>query len=144
MNNLSTSKFSVANTQLKNIKRQGGWTFWSLMFVLLTVLFFAYVGMQLVPVYSENENVKNAMQLAIDNVDPQKGTRQQVVRTLQDQLYLDGSHYLLDYKTDLKVRRSRKQFIIETNYRREIPLFFNLGVFANFDNIVEKSLVAPK
>ena len=144
MNNLRTSKFLANKKQLKNIKRQGSWTFWSLLFVLLVVLFFAYVGMQLVPIFSENENVKNAMQLAIDNVDPQKGTRQQVIRKLQDQLYLDGSHYLLDYKTDLKVSRSRKQFIIETHYRREIPLFFNVGVFANFDNVVEKNLVAPK
>ncbi|MFT5137663.1 MAG: hypothetical protein ACI9XU_000020 [Arenicella sp.] len=141
MNNLGTSKFSANKNQLKNIKRQGGWTFWSLLFVLLTVLFFAYVGMQLVPVFTENKNVENAMQLAIDNVDPRKATRQQIVRKLQDQLYLDGSHYLLDYKTDLKVSRTRKKFIIETHYRREIHLFFNVGVYANFDNVVEKTLV---
>jgi|TARA_B110000908_G_C9961888_1_gene317242 hypothetical protein len=141
MNNLGTSKFSANKDQLKNIKRQGGWTFWSLLFALLTVLFFAYVGMQLVPIFTENKNVENAMQLAIDNVDPRKATRKQIVRKLQDQLYLDGSHYLLDYKTDLKVSRTRKKFIIETHYRREIPLFFNVGVYANFDNVVEKTLV---
>lgn len=144
MNNIRTSKGSIGSTQLKNIKRQGGWTFWSLLFVLSTVLFFAYVGMQLVPIYSENQNIKNAMQLAVDNVDPNKGTRQQVIRKMNAQLYLDGSHELLDYKTDLKVRRSRKQFIIETNYRREIPLFFNLGVYATFDNIVEKELLTSR
>lgn len=144
MNNLRTSTFGANRRQLKNIKRQGGWTFWSLLFTLLTVLFFAYVGMQLVPVFSENKNVENAMQLAIDNVDPTKATRRQVVRRLQDQLYLDGSHYVLDYKTDLKVARSRKKFIIETHYRREIPLFFNIGVFVNFDNVVETNLVVPK
>jgi hypothetical protein len=141
MNNLGTSKFSANKNQLKNIKRQGGWTFWSLLFVLLTVFFFAYVGMQLVPIFTENKNVKNAMQLAIDNVDSRKATRQQIVRKLQDQLYLDGSHDLLDYKTDLKLSRTRKELIIETHYRREIPLFFNVGVYANFDNVVEKTLV---
>ncbi|MFT4630412.1 MAG: hypothetical protein ACI8PV_001534 [Dinoroseobacter sp.] len=141
MNNLGTSKFSANKNQLKNIKRQGGWTFWSLLFVLLTVFFFAYVGMQLVPIFTENKNVKNAMQLAIDNVDSRKATRQQIVRKLQDQLYLDGSHDLLDYKTDLKLSRTRKKLIIETHYRREIPLFFNVGVYANFDNVVEKTLV---
>lgn len=96
--------------------------------------------MQLVPIYAENENVKNAMQLAIDDLDPNRATRQQVVRKLEAQLYLDGSHYLLDYKNELKVRRSRKQFIIEINYRQEIPLFFNLGVYADFDNKVDRDL----
>ena len=141
MNNLRTSKFPANRKQLKNINRQGGWTFWSLLFVLLIGFLFAYVGMQLVPVFSANENVKHAMQLTIDNLDPNRATRQQVVRKIQAQLYLDGSHYLIDYKDDLKVIRSRKKFIIETHYRREIPLFYNVGLYANFDNVVERSLI---
>ena len=144
MNNLRASTFCANKRQLKNIKRQGGWTFWSLLFVLLTVFFFAYVGMQLAPIFAENKNVENAMQLAIDNVDPTKTNRRQVVRKLQNQLYLDGSHALLDYKTDLKFTRSRKEFIIETHYRREVHLFFNIGVFVTFDNVVEKNLGIPK
>ena len=122
MNNLRASTFCANKRQLKNIKRQGGWTFWSLLFVLLTVFFFEYVGMQLAPIFAENK----------------------VVRMLQNQLYLDGSHALLDYKTDLKVTRSRKKFIIETHYRREIHLFFNIGVFVTFDNVVEKNLGIPE
>jgi hypothetical protein len=100
--------------------------------------------MQLAPIFAENKNVENAMQLAIDNVDPTKTNRRQVVRKLQNQLYLDGSHALLDYKTDLKFTRSRKKFIIETHYRREVHLFFNIGVFVTFDNVVEKNLGIPK
>lgn len=123
-----------------NIRHQGGWTFWSLTFVLLVILFFAYVGMRLVPVYAVNENVKNAMNLAIQNVDMRRVSRAEIIRRMNDQLYLDGSHKVLNYKTDLKVSRSKKLFIVETNYRREIPLFLNLSLVASFENRAEREL----
>jgi len=122
------------------MRRQGGWTFWSLTFVLLIILFFTYVGMRLVPVYAVNENVKNAMEVAVQNVDMQRVTRAEIIRRINDQLYLDGSHDILNYKTDLKVSRSNKVFVVETKYRREIPLFLNLSLVASFDNRTERLL----
>lgn len=127
-------------SRFSNIKQQNGWTFWSLMFVMSVILFFTYVGMQLVPIYAANENVKNAMIRSIDDEKLSKLNRAVIIRKMNAQLYLDGSHKLLNYKTDLKVRRSRKLFIIETHYRREIPLFYNLSIMATFDNVEERSL----
>jgi hypothetical protein len=123
------------------IKPQQGWTFWSLVFVMSVILFFSYIGMQLVPVYSANQNIKNSMSLAVDNADLRRVSRTQIIKAMQAQLYLDGSHQLLNYKTDLKVRRSPKKFVVETHYNREIPLFYNLSLKAKFDNVVERSLV---
>lgn len=120
--------------------RQGGWTFWSLLFVMAVILFFSYVGMQLVPVYAVNENVKNAMRISIQNSDLRRVTRNELIRKMNAQLYLDGSHQLLNYKTDLKVKRSQSKFIMETNYRREIPLFLNLSLVASFSNVEERDL----
>jgi len=128
----------------RNISTQGGWTFWSLLFVLSVIMFFAYVGMQLVPIYAANENVKNAMNLSLENVDLNKATRRLIIRKMNDQLYLDGDHYLLNYKTDLKVRRSRKEFILETKYRREIPLFYNISVVADFNNVETRTLASSR
>ncbi len=130
----------ITPSRFSNIKHQDGWTFWSLMFVMSVILFFAYVGMQLVPIYAANENVKNAMMRSIEDEKLSKLNRAVIIRKMNAQLYLDGSHKLLNYKTDLKVKRSRKLFIIETHYRREIPLFFNLSLMATFDNIEERSL----
>jgi len=104
------------------------------------ILFFAYVGMQLVPVFAANENVRNAMVRSLDDADLSKVNRAYIIRKMDAQLYLDGSHKLLNYKTDLKVRRSRKQFVVETHYQREIPLFFNLYLVAKFDNVEEREL----
>jgi len=110
------------------------------MFVMLVILFSSYVGMQLVPVYNANQNVTNAMVRALEGQDLTRLNRATVIRKMNAQLYLDGSHKLLNYKQDLKVRRSRKEFILETHYRREIPLFYNLSIVATFDNVERRPL----
>lgn len=127
-------------TPPSSIKGQQGWTFWTLLFTLSVLIFFAYIGMQLVPVYAANENIKNAMEQSVDDEDLLKVNRTTIIRNLNAQLYLDGSHQLLNYKTDLVVRRSKQTFTVETHYQREIPLFFNLGLIAKFDNVVEREL----
>ena len=128
------------NKQPQNIRKQAGWTFWSLGFTLAVIVFFAYVGMQLVPVFSANENVKNAMIRSLDEVDLRTVSRTKVIRKISDQLYLDGSHNLIDYKNELKMSRSRNSFTLSADYAREIPLFFNLSIKAKFDPIVECDL----
>ena len=110
------------------------------MFVMGVILFFSYIGMQLLPVYSANNNVINAMRRSMEEVELTKVNRAEIIRKMDAQLYLDGSHDMLNFKTDLKVRRSRKKLIVETHYRREIPLFFNLSLVASFDNVEEKTL----
>lgn len=133
MNQTYRSKFT-SNTN------QGGWTFWSVLFVMSVITFFSYVGMQLVPVYSTNQNVVNAMRQSMKDVDLATTSRATIIRKLNAQLYLDGSHELLNYKTDLVVRRTRKQFIVETHYRQELPLFFNLSLMVTFDNVEERDI----
>lgn len=122
------------------IKSQSGWTFWSMLFVMGVLLFFSYVGFQLVPVYAANENVMNAMERSLDDADLRTINRSAIVRKMEAQLYLDGSHQLINYRNDLKVKRSRKMLILEAKYQREIPLFFNLSMLAKFDNKIEREL----
>lgn len=118
----------------KSHQYQSGWTFWSLLFVMLVIVFFAYIAMRLIPVYAANENVKNAMRVSLEDADLRRITRAEIVRKLNSQLYLDGTHELLDYKTDLKVQRSQREIILRTAYRNEIDLFLNLSLVASFDN----------
>ena len=126
--------------QQRIISRQQGWTFWSLLFVMTVVLFFSYVGMQLVPIYASNENVKKAMTQSMDGVDLRAVNRAYIIRKMDAQLYLDGSHKLLNYKTDLKIKRSREEITVETIYQREVPLFFNLFLVVKFNNAETRNL----
>lgn len=130
----------IKNKQPKNFRKQQGWTFWSLGFTLSVIVFFAFVGMQLVPVYSANENIRNAMKRSVDDVDLRTITRRKVIRKIDDQLYLDGTSGLLDYKNDIKMSRNRNSFTLIADYAREIPLFFNLSIKAKFDTTIECDL----
>ena len=130
----------IRNRQPQNFRKQQGWTFWSLAFTLSVIVFFAYVGMQLVPVFSANENVRNAMARSLEDVDLRTITRRKVIRKIDDQLYLDGTHGLLDYKNDIKMTRNRSSFTLIADYAREIPLFFNLSIKAKFDTTIECDL----
>ena len=133
------SKFKqsmVAKQNIKKFSRQGGWTFWSAMFVMCVLGFSAYVGMQLVPIYSTNHNVQNAMNRSLLDVDPSTITRAYVIRKMQAQLYLDGSHKAFDYKK-LKVKRVGSKAIIEVKYQSEVPLLSNLSLLVRFENVAE-------
>lgn len=130
----------IRKRQPQNFGKQQGWTFWSLAFVLGVIVFFAFIGMQLVPVFSANENVRNAMARSLEDANLRTITRGKVLRKISDQLYLDGSHELLDYKKDIKMSRSRDSFTLIADYAREIPLFFNLSLKAKFDTTIECDL----
>ncbi|RBP49271.1 DUF4845 domain-containing protein [Arenicella xantha] len=121
-----------SKTQFKSIKHQGGWTFWSMAFTLSVLMFFAYVGMQLVPVYSANQNIQNAIFRSVEGSDLRKVSRAEVIKRINQQLYLDGSHKILDYKNDLKITRSRNSFLVQAKYERKVPLFFNISVAVDF------------
>ena len=126
--------------QFKNIDRQGGWTFWSLTATLAVIMFFAYCIIQLIPVYSANGNIVNSMERSVKDRDLNRITRRDIIRKIDDQLYLDGSHELLNYKEDIAISRTRDKLVVQANYDRKVPLFFNLQILVEFTPEVECTL----
>lgn len=124
----------------KTINKQGGWTFWGLAFTLSVLGFFSYIGMQLVPLHMNNNNIVNAMTQSVDDQDLRRITRGEIVKKINRQLYLDESHRGLDLKKTLKVSRSRSQFIVEMIYDREIPIFLDHFVVVKFRPRLECTL----
>lgn len=120
--------------------KQQGWTFWGFLFTATVVIFVAYVGMQLFPVYMGNNSVKHAMELALTNNNPRSTTKAQIISTMQKQMYLDGAHDLVDLRKSMSFKRSRKQALLTVNYGKEVPLFANISLLVKFDNKLEKTL----
>ena len=126
-----------AGKSLLNIKRQGGWTFWSLAFTLSVMAFFGYVGMQLVPVYTVNGNIKNAMLRSVDGVNLAKVSRSEIITKMSRQLMMDSSQQALNYKDDLVIKRTRSSFTLQISYERRIPIVANISIIAEFNPMVE-------
>ncbi|MBX2848892.1 MAG: DUF4845 domain-containing protein [Acidiferrobacterales bacterium] len=140
MKNVRGLKNKATTSAPVRYTKQGGWTMWSMMFVLGVLFVVAYLGMQLVPIFSANESVKNAMRISLNDKDLRKITRRDVIAEMQNQLYLDGNDKLIDYKNELKVARTRNQFIVEASYEREVPLVANLFLIARFNPKIECEL----
>lgn len=124
---------------MKNIKYQSGWTLWSLLFTLSVVGFFSYVGMQLVPVYSGNSNIKNAMKNSIMELDIRKATRSQISLGMSRQLVMDSAQNSVDLRKQLKVVRDKNNLTISIKYDRLVPLFGNISLFLDFHPSLECS-----
>ncbi len=117
---------------LPNISRQAGWTFWSLAFTLGVLSFFAYVGMQLVPIYSTNSSIEKAMSQSLEGENLKTVRRADITLKMSRQLLLDGSQQAIDFKKDLTMQRTRSLFILEAEYERTVPLFGNISVLVDF------------
>ena len=117
---------------LPNISRQAGWTFWSLAFTLGVLSFFAYVGMQLVPIYSNNANIEKAMSQSLEGQNLKTVRRSDILLKMSRQLLLDGSQQAVNFKKELVMQRARSVFILELEYQRTVPLFGNISVLVDF------------
>jgi hypothetical protein len=137
---MNTNSNQIFSKPVTNFNRQGGWSFWSLMFTLSVVVFFSYIGMQLVPLYSGNTNIEKAMTGSVEGQDLRKINRAQIIRKMNQQLYLDSSHKILNYKTDLVIKRTRSELTIQTVYNRQIPITSNMSLVVAFDNKLECDL----
>ncbi len=134
------NEIQFESKSFKKVSTQKGWTLWSMIFVIGVIVLFTYIGIQLVPVYTTNGNITKAMQLSLDNLSANKVSRAAIIKTIDAQLYLDGTHELLDYKKDLEVKRTPRELVINVNYERSVPLFYNLSLVATFENQVKKDL----
>ena len=128
---------NITKAKMKNFKSQAGWTIWGLIFVLGTVGFFSYVGIRLVPMFSENQSIANAMERSVQDENLSRITRNKIINTMENQLYLDGAHDIVDYKKAMTVTRTSGQLKIVLDYQRTVPLFANISILATFTPTLE-------
>jgi len=116
------------------IKFQSGITFWSFLFTGGIVILGLYIGALLVPVYTADSAVKKALQHSIEGVPLQELRKKALVKKVDQKLYIDGVYEGPDLNEALDVKKTKEGTKITINYRKDIPLFFNIGMHLNFDH----------
>ncbi|GAB3346107.1 DUF4845 domain-containing protein [Marilutibacter aestuarii] len=111
-------------------RTQGGMTLASFIIVLGVVGVFIYMGMKLVPMYTEYYAVKRALSemstdIAVRNADPAK------IRELFFKR-MDVSYVESVEKDDFKIARKDAGYIVDVEYEVRKPLIGNLDVVGNF------------
>ena len=122
------------------MNRQGGWTIWSILSVALLILFFTLLFMKLFPPYFDNMKIQEALETVAEDPRVTSLTRRQIIRELDDILYIDYAHEAVDLKSSLVVQKTKTSMIMSIDYEVVVPLAYNISALLAFSNRVEKPL----
>lgn len=119
------------------IRKQKGLSIIGFLIVLAVVIFFAYCGMRIAPIYLEYYSVVSAM----NGVAAERGSAQytpfDIKRKMLDRLYVS---YATENVKEEHIRIIRRNGIqLRVTYEVRKPLMGNLDVLASFDRMVRLS-----
>src|SRR5215469_3107191 len=118
-------------------KRQLGVTAIGWLFLLTPFAVVIYAGIRLAPVYLNYMKVAKAMDQAGNELKA-SGVNPVSIRTAIDKHFeID----MVDYPTtkDMKITRDNGQWVVESSYDDDAPLFGNVSLHVTFDKVVKIS-----
>jgi hypothetical protein len=109
-------------------RKQRGVSIMGLIISLVIVVFLALLGFKLVPAILEFRAMKNAI-VAIAQ-ERQSGTVAEIRRAFESRQTIDDFQSVKP--TDLEITKQGNQVVISFAYRKEVPLFANVGLYLDF------------
>jgi Tfp pilus assembly protein FimT len=109
-------------------RKQRGVTITGLVIALVILIFVALLGFKLIPAFMEFRSMKNAIS-AIAR-EKQSGTVAEIRRAFESRQAIDDFQSVK--ATDLDISKQGNQVVIAFAYRKEVPLFANVGVYIDF------------
>ncbi len=108
--------------------KQTGVSLSGLMVVLVVLVFVALIGFKVGPAYAEFFTAKDMIKkIAAEN---RSGTVQTIRKAWETKTMIDDIKAL--NKDDLEITKDGGDVVISFAYKKEIPLFANVGVYVNF------------
>ena len=108
---------------------QAGLTLTGLIMVVFLLVFAALFAMKLIPAYIEYGTAKKAIE-AIGRDRSGVSTPQEVRRAFDARAQIDAIEVIKG--SDLEVTKEGAGMVIAFAYRKEVPLFANLGMYIDF------------
>ena len=112
----------------RNRYQQHGVTLSGLFVVLFVLIFGALLAMKLIPAYIEYGTAKNAIQAIARDRSGQSPA--DIRRAFDARAAIDNISSVK--ATDLDITKEGGEVVIGFAYRKEVPLFANLGVYIDF------------
>lgn len=116
-------------------RRQRGMSIWMLMYVLVTLAVFGYIGLKLFPLYMEAVKVDRAISAVATTPGTLSLNKRQIVTAIVKRLDIDGVYRIKEHnaKEFLTITNKKGRVRIRAAYDAEVPLFYNIVVIARFD-----------
>ena len=112
------------------MKRQSGLSLISILIVGAILMAVLVLGFRLVPVYVEYFGVKKAFVGVISSTDP--GAPASAFRSAFGKFAYTNDINSVDAQT-ISVNKDNGKVTLQVSYRRELPLFSNVGLYFDFD-----------
>jgi len=119
------------------MKRQAGWTIWSLLGVGAIIISLALLFMALFPHYFNNMKLQKALETLAEDPQVTKMQRQQVIIELDKILYIDYGHQVTNLWEAVTVKKTNTDMIISIRYEVIEPLVYNLSALMEFEDHIE-------
>ncbi|MDG1771448.1 MAG: DUF4845 domain-containing protein [Luminiphilus sp.] len=115
---------------------QGGFTFWTLLVYLLVFGGALILSLRIAPSYLEYLTVKDIVERAVDDFDPQTQSSTEI-RTRIRKLLHTSQVDVID-ANDIEFYRERRKIVIDANYEVRFPLFWIVDGVMNFEDLIFK------
>lgn len=122
------------------MKKQQGMSFWLILFLVAFGIASALLFMKLFPAYMDNLKIREGMQVLAKDPEVTRLTKGQMVSRLDNILYIDFAHEIVDLKKTFKTKKSQSSMTMSVNYERVVPLIFNISALLDFENEFDISL----
>lgn len=119
------------------MKRQSGWTIWSLLGVATIIVSLALLFMALFPHYFDNMKLQQALERLSEDPQVTRMERRRIITELDNILYIDYGHHIVNLNEAVSVSKNRTDMIIEINYEIVEPLVLNVSALLEFENRIE-------
>lgn len=119
------------------VKKQTGWTFWSALIVIILLATLALLFMRLFPPYMDNLKIQEALETLVDDARVASMTRTEIINELDNILYIDFAHEVVDLKESLTIEKTKNDMIISIDYEVVVPLVYNISALLDFENRVD-------
>lgn len=120
--------------------KQRGASMWGLLGGSALVVLFALIAMKLIPAYLDNNKVASALASLAETPGAGTMSRREVIAKIDNTLYIDMAHDLLDLKEALTITKTKNTKVFSIDYERVIPMAYNISALLDFENSVEVSL----
>jgi len=133
-----SSKLNYSNLSSMGSRYQTGGTMWGLLFNCGILLFAAYIGMKLVPVYSNKSAIQGALESVVAEFPlSSKVSKKAIIKGMEKRLYIDGINTSGLYD-NLVVSKNDNEAEVAMPYQKVIPLFAEISLLLDFEATAKK------
>ena len=118
-----------------SVSRQRGWSLWSMLSTLVTVLVLGTLAVRLLPIYVDHNMVITVSRSIMESRDTANLSQGQFRREVSRSLRMNN---ISDVDPDsVTLVRAGGDLSVRINYERRVPLFRNIELLVSFDDRVE-------